>query len=407
MERNRNPKNIVIVTENSFPIGEAPTSRISAYASGFIKNGVDVHVVCYRPTESASNVRNKHLKGIYNGIPFTYSCKSNIINENILMKKIVNLFSVFRALKTVSSIHRQKEIDIVMIYSKYLFTAFAFRIFTKVKDILFVMDESEFQEVVFNNTTILHRIYIHLNAKYIFKMFDGIFVITKTLYNYANVRKNKSTWIMQIPILINEDRFNKVKNSGNRELITYCGFIGQNNEKINKDGVPILIDAFKIIKNKYKGLKLQIIGYSSSQEDFDRLNNQIKNLELENDVIFLQNISSEEIPKYILESKVLALARPTSRQADGGFPTKLGEYLMTGKPVVVTNVGEIGDYLIDGVNAFISEPNSPEKFANKLSEVLDDYDKALKIADNGKTTAIREFSNITNTKNILNFIKSN
>ena len=50
------------------------------------------------------------------------------------------------------------------------------------------------------------------------------------------------------------------------------------------------------------------------------------------------------------------MARPDSRQARGGFPTKLGEYLATGKPVCVTKVGEITVYLEDNVSAFLAEP---------------------------------------------------
>ena len=64
------------------------------------------------------------------------------------------------------------------------------------------------------------------------------------------------------------------------------------------------------------------------------------------------------MPKYLCNAKLLALARPDSIQAQGGFPTKLGEYLATGRPVVVTKVGEIPDYLEDGVNAFLSDINS-------------------------------------------------
>ena len=62
----------------------------------------------------------------------------------------------------------------------------------------------------------------------------------------------------------------------------------------------------------------------------------------------------------------MALARPTNKQAEGGFPTKLGEYLATGNTVVVTNVGEIGEFLHDKVNAFVSDPDSPEKNFVKL-----------------------------------------
>ncbi len=66
--------------------------------------------------------------------------------------------------------------------------------------------------------------------------------------------------------------------------------------------------------------------------------------------------------------KHLLLARPANKQSEGGFPSKLGEYLSTGNPVVITNTGEISDYLEDGVSAFIAEPDSIESFSDKLEE---------------------------------------
>ena len=404
MEQDREKLNIIILTDSPFPIGLASTSRIIAYAGGFIDNGARVKVVCYRPTEKKNNVINKEISGIYNHIPFIYSCNNNIIRNNIISRNIANFISIFRVVSTISKYNKNDKVHAILLYSKYFMISLIFRLFTSRHNIIFLKEENEYPEVVFKNTTIFHRFYIYLYSKFIYKLFDGFLIITDTLLDYINPRKQKKALALKVPIIVNRDRFDSITNHLNNENITFCGYIGWNNEGVNKEGVPILIDAFKIVKKKYSGIKLQIIGYSPYPEDFDKINNQIKNLGLENDVIILKGINSTEILGYLVESKILVLARPSSRQSSGGFPTKLGEYLMTGKPVVVTNVGEIEYYLKDGVNAYISEPNSSVKFAEKLLEVLDNYDSALKIGQKGKETAIKEFDNVRCAKNILDFI---
>lgn len=69
------------------------------------------------------------------------------------------------------------------------------------------------------------------------------------------------------------------------------------------------------------------------------------------------------MPQMLKNAEALVLDRPNSLQAQYGFPTKLGEYLLTGNPVVVTKVGDIPLYLKDGVSALLSEDRNPKEFA--------------------------------------------
>ena len=55
----------------------------------------------------------------------------------------------------------------------------------------------------------------------------------------------------------------------------------------------------------------------------------IENLGVKNSVIFTGIVSAAEIPQILKNATVLALDRPDSLQAQCGFPTKLGEYLLT------------------------------------------------------------------------------
>jgi len=99
------------------------------------------------------------------------------------------------------------------------------------------------------------------------------------------------------------------------------------------------------------------------------------------------------------------LARPNNIQAENAFPTKLGEYLASSTPVVVTAVGEIPNYLKDGKSAFIAKPGDSENFANKIEEALSDYENALQVGINGRRVAETHFNNKIQTVKIIKFIQ--
>ena len=68
----------------------------------------------------------------------------------------------------------------------------------------------------------------------------------------------------------------------------------------------------------------------------------------------------------------LGASRPRSRQAEGGFPTKLGEYLATGRPVIVTAVGSIPLTIRHAVDAVLIPPNSPSALCSAIVGLVSD-----------------------------------
>jgi len=101
----------------------------------------------------------------------------------------------------------------------------------------------------------------------------------------------------------------------------------------------------------------------------------------------------------------LVLPRPDSLQAQHGFPTKLGEYLATGNPTLVTSVGEIPDYLTDNLNCYMAVPGNVESLKNKLLEIIENYQKAKKVGLQGRKTAEIYFNNIEQTKKIITTVE--
>lgn len=101
---------------------------------------------------------------------------------------------------------------------------------------------------------------------------------------------------------------------------------------------------------------------------------------------------------------VLALDRPDSLQAQCGFPTKLGEYLLTENPVIVTKVGDIPLFLKDGETALLAEERNPKEFSSKIIWALEHPEEAAEIGKAGAQVAMREFNYLNETKKIIDVI---
>jgi len=185
------------------------------------------------------------------------------------------------------------------------------------------------------------------------------------------------------------------------EYILYCGSL-----TLNKDGVNILIESFKRLIQKYPEINLVLIGKGDTIEEENIIKELVVNLNIEKKVFFLGQMARMEIPSYLNNAKILALARPKSIVADAGFPSKLTEYLATGVPVVVTKVGEIPIYLKDKENAFLSEPDSAEEFADKLDFVLSNYEFAIRVGLKGKELTNTIFNYNFQVKRMIGYIQS-
>ena len=161
---------------------------------------------------------------------------------------------------------------------------------------------------------------------------------------------------------VDADRFIGVNKKTDKEkYVAYCGTASN-----NKDGVDKLIKAFAIVCKKHDKIKLLIIGKTPSEKEKTGNNALIKSLGIADKVIFTGFVNANLIPQLLMGAEVLLLDRPDNIQARNGFPTKLGEYLLTGKPVVVTKVGDIPLFLKDGESALLADPQNEQDFADKI-----------------------------------------
>ena len=112
---------------------------------------------------------------------------------------------------------------------------------------------------------------------------------------------------------------------------------------------------------------------------------------MQDKVIFTGLIEREMMPVILCNAEILVVSKPDNEQNSGNFPIKIGEYLATGVPVVVTSVGEIPLFIKDGESGFLAIPGSADSFAKKMEEALTNKEKAKTAGQNGRRIAEENF----------------
>ena len=395
---------IGFITDEGFPSGMATTNRILSLAIGLTELGHLVTIFCVRPTEKTNTPINKDILGIHKGVRYIYTAGTVIWPEKLLNKLYVTVIGFLGFFKYFKLENKNAHFDSVISTTSPLVFNYFFTRYLKRNKAIPLLAIDEYPHVVRNKTK-YPKWFAGFYLKFFYRFFDGLVIMTKPLMNFYKELVRVNAKLQHIPMTVEIERF--VNNSDsppiNDDYIAYCGNLGQN----QKDGVPILIEAFSMIKKDFKNIKLLIIG-GTNPSDEERVILELKelsrNLDVGDDVIFTGKVHRDEMPKYLCNAKLLALARPDSIQAQGGFPTKLGEYLATGKPVVVTKVGEIPDYLEDGVSAYLTEPDSARFFAEKLNIALNDYNNSMKIGKEGQRLALSVFNSRVQAKVLANYL---
>jgi len=265
--------------------------------------------------------------------------------------------------------------------------------FTSRYDISVYQERTEHFNVVRLRPDFLQKRYLKAIPK-----LKGMFVISTALKEgYSRIgAKNVSV----VNMMVDPNRFlGLVKQENSIKYIAYCGSASN-----NKDGVDDLIKAFAIVHRFHPDIKLYIMGKAPKNEDSAGNLALVEELGLTSSIVFKGIIPSADIPQMLVNAEIAALARPDSLQARCGFPTKLGEYLLSGNPVVVTSVGDIPLFLEDGKTALLSDESDPQGFAEKLLWAIDHKEEAKSIGQRGREVAIRHFNYKSETEKIIGTI---
>ena len=226
------------------------------------------------------------------------------------------------------------------------------------------------------------------------KKLDGLFVISRALKSFYIGKGVDESRISIINMIVDFSRFEGVEKNGKERYIAFCGNIASN----DKDGVDRLLRAFAAVSPAFPDLRLHLAGKTSDEAAGNIA--LMRELGIEDKVKLAGFLMPEQIPQFLVNASIAALCRPDSLQAEYGFPTKLGEYLASGTPVVVSSVGDIPLFLRNAENAMVVAPDDISGMADAFSFLLRNPSKAAEIGAAGRKTALENFSSASQTQKI-------
>lgn len=360
----------------------AVSNRMLAYLNAWSKMDVSVTVVFTLPDRSFSKVPYS-----YSNIRFVYLWECFPIKKRIVHYFLYGLYISHFTKKLESGDH-------IYVYSQ----ANLLRLLIKRKDIFVYHETTEHPSVIplgikFHTTTEKD----YLNSC---RSLNGIFVISTYLKDFFVGNGVDSQKVHVVNMTVDASRFMGLKKrEQSKKYIAYCGKASN-----NRDGVDQLIKAFALVNKKYPEIYLYIIGQAPNPTEVNNNFELVKRLGVSDNVVFTGVVSSSEMPQILTDATILALDRPDNLQARYGFPTKLGEYLLTGNPVVVTRVGDIPRFIENGVSGMVTEPSNPVDFASKIIWLLEHPVDAISIGKKGKKVALNFFNNVIEARKIKNAI---
>lgn len=365
----------------------AAINRLMAIIRGFSELEIKTEVFFVR-----SNCNEDKVTEEYPNVTFNYLWEDKIEKKGKFkyLQQLIWIISILRRIK-------RGEDLIVFGLTELLFI---FVLFSKKINIYHEM--TEHPDVVRDTNSKLINLLNEIYLKSCISL-KGLFVISTSLKQYFLSIGVSEKRIHIINMIVDPNRFQITQKISHIEkYIAYCGSI------INsKDGVDTLIESFNLIASKFDEVKLYIIGKYVFKEDEAKNKMLIDRYCLQGKVVFTGEISMNEMPEMLINAQVLVLARPDNLQAKNGFPTKLGEYLLTKNPVVVTNVGDISLFLKNGVNAYIAEPGNVFDIAEKICQAISNEKESSLIAKNGYDVAIENFNYLKEAKKICKVIFEN
>lgn len=169
-------------------------------------------------------------------------------------------------------------------------------------------------------------------------------------------------------------------------------------------GLFELVEAISILINLGYNVYLNIVGWEENTEKpIERLliEKSIK-LKIENSVIFHgRKTVGKELNSFYQNSDIYVI--PSYHE---GFPRTIWEAMAHSLPVIATKVGGIPDFLTNGENSILIEPNQVDSIVNGIKTIINNKIIRKKIIKQSQQIVSENTLEIQ-TKKLLNFIENN
>lgn len=350
---------------------------------GLNKNGA--HVYCFSgiPTN----------RGINNNI-FINESDEEINNVKYLYYKTLNLPIIrqimifFGGLYNVLLFKRKDTFIICDCLSNA--NVYGMALAAKIKKIPIITIVTDLPNMQYNNNRFIQNL-----GNQFFKFVDGFVLLTEEMNNIIN-KKNKPYIVLEGHVDINSKDISIDKNleerTGIRNII-YAGSL----KKIY--GIEMLVKGF--LEANIPNSILTIYGNGDYEKELIEITKNYEN------VIYKGNIINSELIKIEQQAALLVNPRPTTQEfVKYSFPSKNMEYMVSGTPVLTTNLPgmpfEYHKYV------YLLENETVNGIKQKLLDIFSrSLEERKRKGNNAKEWILKNKNNVQQAKKIINLIGDN
>jgi glycosyltransferase involved in cell wall biosynthesis len=211
---------------------------------------------------------------------------------------------------------------------------------------------------------------------FLYPKINNIIAISTMLADFS--RKKKCNTI-RIPTIVDTTQYPLRESGLNSEKVSlvYAGKIAKKDDMMN------VIKAIALLRPHEKE-KILFTMYGISEEELLRdysLDLECKAL-IGKQVLCKGIIPYYAVRDYLVQADFTILLRRQWRNANAGFPTKIGESMAAGVPVIANITSDIGLYLHDGIEGIVCDDNTPSACAAAIRKALllsSDEKKAMRL----------------------------
>lgn len=388
----------------SFPYGMAAAKRRLCYAKGLMAQGHSINVVVCQKCFDIGDDDGMPEIGLYQDIHYIYVCgKYKHTKKNKLIRSfdyfvLDYMHSFFYALK---NIHRG---DAVYAYYYPIFLQILILLASKIKGAKVVKETCEHPSALGNVNSKWHKFCKWFEYKFVMPHYDGFIAISRDLNNFVEKYKSKKAKSIIVPILV-EDPFcgKDVSNLKNEYNVPYIIHTGTMLEQ--KDSISKILHAFARLKRDTNTSCRLVFTGPQATEKCSYLS-MIKKLGIEKDVDLLGLVSTERVASLQYFATMTIIYKSDNLQTRNCFPTKLGEMLICGIPVITTTVGDANMYLENGKSAFIISPDDDIKLIEYMKLIMDNHVLAKHVGNAGRQVALKHFNPYYQGRRLSDFFNS-
>lgn len=388
---------------SSFPFGMAAAKRQLCYAKGLMAQGHIVDVVICQKCFDPNDDDGQPTKGEYQGIKYIYVCgKFKHSKKNKLMRGIDYLIldyirSFFYAFR---HIHRE---DFVFAYYYPIFLQILILIAVKLKKAKIVKETCEHPSALGKVNSKWHKFCKWFEYHFIMPNYNGFIAISRELEKFVLKYKGRRAKCIIVPILVEKQENCYPICEKNEYDVPYIIHTGTMLEQ--KDSISKILHAFARFKKEYvSNCRLVFTGPQANEKC--KYLPMIRELGIENSVDLLGMISTKRVIQLQRHATMTIIYKSDNLQTRNCFPTKLGELLICGIPVITTTVGDANFYLKNAQSAFIIEPDDEDTLVDYIKFIINNPNRAKEIGMAGKTIAQKHFDPLYQGKRLSEFYKS-